>query len=233
MVTDPKVGMGLVEGNPIREEIEEAADLVGLDFIFNLVLDTEGKAIGAVCGDFRQAYRAGVALARKVFQAELPKSAQVLITSGYPYDIHFYQSLSGPSSVLNACQDGGTIIHLTPAHQGILDNTRKLFSAVKKIGYKNLFQRLKNGEREDEILRGFFFPEINIGLGMMIFRSMIDRHIRIVVVTEEKLSGELRDMGFEHAPTLEKAMAQIQGKLPNADVAAALSAKVIVTIAGD
>ncbi len=233
MVTDPKVGMGLVEGNPIREEMEDVADLAGLDFIFNLVLDTDGKAVGAVCGDFRQAYRAGVALARKVFHVELSKPAQIVITSGHPYDIHFYQSLNGPGCVLNACEEGGTIIHLTPAYQGILENTRRLFSAVKKIGYKNLFERLKNGEREDETLRSFFFPEINIGLGMTIFRSMIDRKIRILVVTDGKLSRELREMGFDYAPTIGQAMAQIRERVPHADVAAALNAKVVVTIAGD
>jgi len=44
-----------------------------LDFIFDLVLNTEGKPVGAVSGDFMQAYREGVALARQVFQTELPK----------------------------------------------------------------------------------------------------------------------------------------------------------------
>jgi lactate racemase len=230
MVTDPNVGMGLVEGNPIREEMEEAADLAGLDFIFNLVLDAGGRPVGAVAGDFRRAYRTGVALARKIFQAELPGPARVVITSGHPYDIHFYQSLNGPACVLNACTDGGTIIHLTPAHQGVLENTRRLFSAVKKIGYKNLFERLQRGEREDETLKSFFLPEVNIGLGMLIFRSMIDRQIRIKVVTEEKLCGELQEMGFGYAPTLEKAIAQVREEFPRADVAAASSAKVIVTL---
>jgi len=230
MVTDPKVGMGLVEGNPIREEMEEVAEKVGLDFLLNLVLDTEGKAVGAVSGDFRLAYRAGVSQARQIFQAELPKLADVIITSGHPYDIHLYQSLNGPGSVMNACRDGGTIIHLTPAHQGILENTRKLFSSVKRIGYKNLFDRLREGERKDETIRSFFFPEVNIGLGMLIFRSMIDRHIKIHVVTDGKHSAELKEMGFGHAATIEEAISQVQEDHPRADVAAALNAKVLIGI---
>ena len=80
---------------------------------------------------------------------------------------------------MNACRDGGTIIHLTPAYQGILENTKRLFSSVKRIGYKNLFDRLREGERKDETIRSFFFPEVNIGLGMLIFRSMVDRDIKI------------------------------------------------------
>ena len=214
MVTDPKVGMGLVEGNPIREEMEEVAERVGLDFILNLVLDTEGKAVGAVSGDFRLAYRAGVHQARQIFQAELPRLADVMITSGHPYDIHLYQSLNGPGSVLNACKDGATIIHCTPAYQGILENTRKLFSAVKKIGYKNLFERLREGERNDETIRSFFCPEINIGLGMLIFRSMIDRHIKILVVTDGKYSHELKGMGFAHAATSRKRWPRSEKSCP-------------------
>jgi nickel-dependent lactate racemase len=230
MVTDPKVGMGSVEGNPVREEMEEVAEKVGLDFIFNLVLNTEGEPVGAVSGDFRQAYREGVALARQIFQAELPKPAHVIVTSGHPYDIHFYQSLNGPGCVLNACRDGGTIILLTPSHQGILENTKRL-AAVRKIGYRELFERLRCGEREDETIRSFFLPEINIGLGMIIFRSMIDRHINLLVVSEGISSLELREMGFGHASTLEEALIETSKKFPEADVAAALNAKVIVALA--
>ncbi len=231
MVVDPKVGMGLVEGNPIREEMEEVAEKVGLDFIFNLVLNTEGKPVGAVSGDFRQAYREGVRLARQIFQAQLPQPVQVIFTSGHPYDIHLYQSLNGPASVLNAIKDGGTIIHSTPLYEGILQNTKKLFSAVKKIGYKELFDRLKNGERNDKTIRSFFFPEVNIGLGMIIFRAMVDHHVQIMVVTEKTASDELQEMGFRHATTIEEAIRKVYKELPEAEVAAALNAKVIVTLA--
>jgi hypothetical protein len=102
---------------------------------------------------------------------------------------------------------------------------------VKKIGYKNLFERLSEGEREDETIRSFFFPEINIGLGMIIFRSMVDRGIKIMVVTDEKYSHELKEMGFGHAATIEEAMTGIQEYLPKANVAAALNAKVLITVA--
>jgi len=232
LVVEPGVGMGLVEGNPIREEMEEVAERVGLDFIFNLVLNTEGEPVGAVSGHFRQAHRQGVAQARNIFQAELPRPAQVVFTSGHPFDIHFYQSLKGAYSVLNACQDGGTIIHLTPAYEGLPTGTKKLFSTVRAMGYENLFERLKSGERKDESVRSFFYPEVNIGGGMTIFRAMVKRRIRIIVVTEGVATSELEEMGFEHAATLEKAVSLVHQRIPRAEVAAALNSKVIVSFAG-
>jgi len=229
MVVEPGVGMGLVEGNPIREEMEEVAEMAGLDFIFNLVINTEGQPVGAVSGDFKEAHREGVRLAREIYQGELVRPAQVVFTSGHPFDIHFYQSLNGPCAALNGCVDGGTIIHLTRAYEGIRPGTKKLFSTVNRLGYRDLFERLRRGEREGEEIRPFFYPEINIGVGTTIFRAMFDRQIRIVVVTRAVGGEELRPMGFEHATNLEEAVAMVHRRIPEAEVAAQFNAKVILS----
>ncbi len=229
MIVEPGVGLGMVEGNPVREEMEEVAGIVGLDFILNLVMDAQGAPVGAVSGHFREAHRQGVALAKRIFQAEVTRPAQVVFSSGYPFDIHFYQSLRGPCSVLDACEDGGTIVHLTPSHEGVRAGTRKLFATVRESGYRSLFARLKSGERQEASVRNFFFPEINIGSGMTIFQAMEDRRIRIVVVTDNIPGKDLEDMGFGHAATVEEAVAGLHREIPRAEVAAAFNAKVIIT----
>jgi hypothetical protein len=101
---------------------------------------------------------------------------------------------------------------------------------VNAIGYKDLFARLKGGERTDESVRSFFYPEINIGLGMNIFRAMIDRGIRIIVVSEGVDAQELESMGFKHAATLEEAVSFVHQEIPVADVVAAYNGKVIVSV---
>ena len=232
MIVEPGAGMGLVEGNPIREEMEEVAEHLGLDFIFDLVLNAEGKAIGAVAGDVRKAHRQGVALAKQVFQTEIPKPAQVVFTSGHPHDIHLYQSLKGPGSVLTACEDGGTIVHLTPAYEGVRDGTRKLFATVKALGYKAIFEKLKAGERQDASVRNFMYPEINIGGAMNLFRAIVDRKVKIVVVTQGVPSQDIKEMGFEHANNLEEAVSLVHNRLPQADVIAAFNSKVVISSKG-
>ena len=231
MINEPGTGIDLVEGNPIREGMEEAAKKAGLDFIFNLILNPAGRPVGAVSGDVIKAHRQGVDLARKIFRAEIPELADVVFSSGHPQDLHLYSSFKGAGAVLNGCKDGGTIIHLTPAYEGIRSGTRKLFSIVNTLGYKNIFARLKAGEREDEGIRNFFYPEINIGGAMNIFRAMVDRDIRILVVTRGIPRQDLLDMGFEHAETLEEAVSLVHQRLPKADVAAALNSKVVISVA--
>ena len=68
---------------------------------------------------------------------------------------------------------------------------------------------------------------------MTIFRAMIKRKIRMMVVTDGIPAQDLVDMGFEYAPNLEEAVSLLQRRLPKADVASALNSKVIVSIKGD
>jgi len=232
MIIEPGAGMGLVEGNPIREEMEEVAERLGLDFIFDLVLNAEGKPIGAVAGDVRKAHRQGVALAKQVFQTEIPEPAQVVFTSGHPHDIHLYQSFKGPGSVLTACQDGGTIIHLTPAHEGVRDGTKKLFATVNALGYKNIFAKLKAGERQDASVRNFMYPEINIGGAMNLFRAVVDRKVRILIVTQGVPAETVKEMGFDYANNLEEAVSIVHQRLPQANVIAAFNSKVVISSKG-
>lgn len=49
---------GKLAGNPVREDLEEAATMVGVDFILNVVLDAHKEIIRAVAGDVTAAHRA-------------------------------------------------------------------------------------------------------------------------------------------------------------------------------
>ncbi len=41
------VSAGILDGNPVRAEIDEAARMAGVDFSVNLVLDSRGRLIRA------------------------------------------------------------------------------------------------------------------------------------------------------------------------------------------
>ena len=72
MVSDQAYA-GHLEGNPIREDIEEAADMCGVDYILNVVLDEHKKIIYAVAGDVTKAHRAGTAFLDTLFLKKLKK----------------------------------------------------------------------------------------------------------------------------------------------------------------
>lgn len=67
-----KVGLGLYdEGNaPAVDADDEMADLVGLDFVVDVVVNTYGRPVSVWTGDFREAFRGGVDDGRKHYATE-------------------------------------------------------------------------------------------------------------------------------------------------------------------
>jgi len=90
----PEACAGHLEGNPVREDIEEAAAMVGVDFILNVVLDPNKHIIRAVAGDVIKAHRAGCAFLDTLYRTEIPQRADIVLVSqgGAPKDLNLYQT---------------------------------------------------------------------------------------------------------------------------------------------
>lgn len=56
----PMAKAGTLEGNPVREDLEEAAGICGVDFLLNVVLDEHKNVIHAVAGELKEAHRQGM-----------------------------------------------------------------------------------------------------------------------------------------------------------------------------
>ncbi|HAL74962.1 MAG TPA: nickel-dependent lactate racemase [Clostridiales bacterium] len=108
----PAARAGAIEDNPLRLDIEEAADIVGCDFILNVVLDEEKRIVKAVAGDHRAAHRAGCAYLDQMYKIEIPALADLVIATpgGLPKDINLYQTQKALDNARNAVRPGGIIV---------------------------------------------------------------------------------------------------------------------------
>ena len=95
MLTAPTARPGVLEGNPIHEEMLDAARLARLDFIVNVALDRESRPIAVAAGDVDQAHRQLVAFLRRHFGVPaLTRPPAVIVTgTGQPLDINLYQTI--------------------------------------------------------------------------------------------------------------------------------------------
>jgi nickel-dependent lactate racemase len=75
----PQTPLGLADGNPLRLDMEEAADLGGLDFKIDVLVDSKERMVDIYSGDFRREHRAA-----------LPKARQIWMTEMEPTDIHVF-----------------------------------------------------------------------------------------------------------------------------------------------
>lgn len=121
----PESCAGRLEGNPVREDIEEAGRICGLDFILNVVLDEHKNIVKVVCGDPVKAHRLGAAFLDKLYTKEIDCGADIVIVSqgGAPKDLNLYQTQKALDNSKHAVKDGGIIILIGSCAEGYGEHT--------------------------------------------------------------------------------------------------------------
>ena len=121
----PESCAGRLEGNPVREDIEEAGRICGLDFILNVVLDEHKNIVKVVCGDPVKAHRVGTAFLDKLYTKEIDCGADIVIVSqgGAPKDLNLYQTQKALDNSKHAVKDGGIIILIGSCAEGYGEHT--------------------------------------------------------------------------------------------------------------
>lgn len=125
MMVREEAHAGKLEGNPIREDIEEAGRMCGIDYILNVVLDEHKQIIYAVAGDAVKAHRKGCAFLDRLYQKPLKEKADIVIVSqgGAPKDLNLYQTQKALDNSKYAVADGGTIILVGSCKEGLGQST--------------------------------------------------------------------------------------------------------------
>ena len=111
---------GNLKGNPVHQEMQEAAEKVGVDFNINVVTDENHKIVEIVAGELLTSWQYGVEVCKKIYLCPIEKKAEVVIasTGGYPKDINVYQAQKALNDAYQAVKPGGTIILLAECSEG-------------------------------------------------------------------------------------------------------------------
>ncbi len=113
-------GPGNFHANPIRAEIEESADMLGVHFMVNVVLNSRHKIVKAFAGDVHTAFLAGINLVDQMYKVHLPHQYDLALASagGYPRDINLYQSQKAIRSARRTVKKNGQVIVFAECRQG-------------------------------------------------------------------------------------------------------------------
>ena len=125
MMVRPEACAGKLEGNPIRQDIEEAGNLCGIDYIVNVVLDEHKHIVYAVAGDVTAAHRDGCRYLDKMYRKTIPERADIVLVSqgGAPKDANLYQVQKALDNAKHAVKKGGTIILMGQCPEGLGSKT--------------------------------------------------------------------------------------------------------------
>jgi nickel-dependent lactate racemase len=120
----PSACWGLTHGNPLWEELHEAALMAEPTFLLNVTLNRDKEITRVFAGDFEEAHRQGSAFAKDTAMAPVPRPFDIVVTtnSGYPLDLNLYQSVKGMSAAAQVVKEGGSIIVAADCWDGIPDH---------------------------------------------------------------------------------------------------------------
>ncbi len=126
MIAHPRATWGVIEGNPIWEEMREAALMTRPTFLLNVTLNARRAITGVFAGEMLAAHAAGCAFVRERAMVPVAAPYDVVITSnsGYPLDQNLYQAVKGMSAANRIVRDGGTIIMAAACEDGLPDHGR-------------------------------------------------------------------------------------------------------------
>ncbi|NCC69883.1 MAG: nickel-dependent lactate racemase, partial [Clostridia bacterium] len=102
---------GILDGNPINEDMIAAAKLAKLAYIVNVIVDENKKIVAAFAGNCVDAHRKGCDFMLGYCRVK-PAYADIVITSngGAPLDQNIYQCVKGMTAAEATCKPGGVII---------------------------------------------------------------------------------------------------------------------------
>ena len=118
-IAHPKARTGVIDGNPIHEDMLFAARAAKLAFVVNVVIDAAHEPIFSVAGDCDAAHRVGREfLASKCRVDAVPADIAISTNGGYPLDQNIYQSVKGMTAAEATVKPGGVIVMFSESADG-------------------------------------------------------------------------------------------------------------------
>jgi nickel-dependent lactate racemase len=119
-MSNPLIGMGMLERNPVNEDMNEATEMVAPVFGINIVMDTRSGNCRLFCGHFARAWEESCRVVQQMMGIPIEKKADIVVVScgGYPKDINLYQGVKSLINAAEAVKDGGKIIFLAECREG-------------------------------------------------------------------------------------------------------------------
>ncbi len=112
---------GITNGNPIWEEMAEAARLAMPQLMLNVCLGRDKELTGVFAGELFEAHARGCAFVRENSMVPVNDPFDILLTtnSGYPLDLNLYQTVKGMCAASPIVKKGGAIVIASACREGL------------------------------------------------------------------------------------------------------------------
>ncbi len=185
--------MGRLDSN-VRREIDAIALKAGLKLIVNTVLNREDEISHVVVGDPIKAFREGVKVAEGIYCPEVPGLADIVVVSSYPADIDYYQASKPLAYASLAVKQGGTMVLITPCHEGI----SPIHAILKERATLTYIENLEAIDKKE-------IDDLIAGAVLLVHAQILER-AEVICYSNGLTEEDKKALGFKHANTVEEAM---------------------------
>jgi len=195
-IMSPYARTGILEGNPIHQDMLFAAKAAKLAFILNVVINPEKKIVAAFAGNMEKAHAAGCEFLRKAACISVPE-CDIAITSngGYPLDQNVYQSVKGTTAAEAVLREGGVVVMCAACNDG--HGGQSFFDNLSRYTPQEILERTLKVARDQTEADQWEFQ---------IFARVLAHH-PVVFVTTECPHDLLAAMKIHPVSTLEEGVA--------------------------
>ncbi len=183
-----------LEDNPVRRDMDDMAQRVGMKAILNVVLNTQGQVAGVFFGEMKSAFKEGVKLAKRIYGVAFSETPDVVIANSCPCDIDFWQSHKALYPAARMVKPGGTVIVLTPAPEGVSPVHTGLlrFTAWPS-------EKIQRAYRSGEIRNG-------VATALAVAWAKVREKAPVILVSPGITREEKEKLGFSHADNIQEAL---------------------------
>ncbi len=112
----PVQGMGIVEGNLFKKDVDEAAEMAGIDFLVNCINNLWGEPVSIYAGDWKQVQQASVKEALAHYRLPKITGYDIVICNNYAKVNEATVGLVSTLPMVNS--RGGDIVAVTNSPEG-------------------------------------------------------------------------------------------------------------------
>ena len=120
LLLDPNARTGMLEGNPVHEDMMEAAAMAKVDFVLNVVMNSRREVVRAFAGNLENVFTEGVKLVDEMYRVQVDRRADIVVASpgGDPADVNLFQAYKSVDNALEVVKRGGVIILVAELPEG-------------------------------------------------------------------------------------------------------------------
>ena len=165
-------GIGII--TEARQDIEDIAERVGLDFSINVILTDKGKIAGIFAGHFKKAHRKAIEYGKHVYSTKITQNNQICFFNSWPEDSELDQAqykafnflMTAPQTII---EPNGAIVAMTSSYEGrgyhslVGETGARLHRNIGETRFWNHFIQKRKvylfSPNVNEIDKNHFFPE--------------------------------------------------------------------------